>query len=158
MKKLRGVLGTSALLFASVAGAQVKDMPGGPRVNQLNLPEGVTQIASDIVWLHWMMLIICTVIFIGVFGVMFYSIIRHRKSAGFKPSKEVKEGPFSVVSETETLRAWRDVWSAGHGVGDVRAAEPAAAIVTRLREEYAAAAGPAKVCQGLVPAEDEMTP
>ena len=78
--------------------------------------------------------------------------------AGFKPSKEVKEGPFSVVSETETLRAWRDVWSAGHGVGDVRAAEPAAAIVTRLREEYAAAAGPAKVCQGLVPAEDEMTP
>jgi len=87
MKKLRGVLGASALLFASVAGAQVKDMPGGPRVNQLNLPEGVTQIASDIVWLHWMMLIICTVIFIGVFGVMFYSIVRHRKAAGFKPSK-----------------------------------------------------------------------
>jgi cytochrome c oxidase subunit 2 len=27
-----------------------------------------------------MMLIICTVIFIGVFGVMFYSIWKHRKS------------------------------------------------------------------------------
>lgn len=62
--------------------------------------------------------------------------------AGFKPSKEVKEGPFSVISETDTLRAWRDVWSAGHGVGDVRAAQPAAAIVARLASEYAAAGNP----------------
>nr|WP_283737943.1 cytochrome c oxidase subunit II [Alcaligenes faecalis] len=57
-------------------------MEGGPRVNQLNLHNGVTPIAQDIAWLHWMMLIICTIIFIGVFGVMFYSIIRHRKSKG----------------------------------------------------------------------------
>src|SRR5690606_6340010 len=47
-----------------------------------NLHNGVTPIAQDIAWLHWMMLIICTIIFIGVFGVMFYSIIRHRKSKG----------------------------------------------------------------------------
>ncbi|KCV28445.1 hypothetical protein L489_5291 [Bordetella bronchiseptica 00-P-2730] len=33
-------------------------------------------------WLHWMMLAICIVIFIGVFGVMFYSIWAHRKSRG----------------------------------------------------------------------------
>lgn len=84
MKKLRGVLGASALLFASMASAQVKDMPGGPRVNQLNLHEGVTEISANVAWLHWMMLIICTVIFVGVFGVMFYSIIRHRKSLGAK--------------------------------------------------------------------------
>ena len=58
--------------------------------------------------------------------------------SGFTASKAVSEGPFSVVSETETLRAWRDVWSAGHGVGDVRAAEPAAAIVARLAEQYRA--------------------
>ena len=32
------------------------------------------------------MLIICLVIFIGVFGVMFYSIIKHRKSKGAKPA------------------------------------------------------------------------
>ncbi|QXX80855.1 cytochrome c oxidase subunit II [Alcaligenes faecalis] len=62
--------------------AQTTNMEGGPRVNQLNLPNGVTPIAQDIAWLHWMMLIICTIIFIGVFGVMFYSIIRHRKSKG----------------------------------------------------------------------------
>ena len=86
MKKLRGLLGIGAWLLMSAAGAQVKDMPGGPRVNQLNLPEGVTQIARDIVWLHWMILIICTVIFIGVFGVMIYSIVMHRKSRGYKAS------------------------------------------------------------------------
>ena len=32
------------------------------------------------------MLIICTVIFIGVFAVMFYSIWKHRKSVGHKPA------------------------------------------------------------------------
>ncbi|SHI06506.1 cytochrome c oxidase subunit II [Pollutimonas bauzanensis] len=87
MKKLRGLLGTGALLMAGAAGAQVEDMPGGPRVNQLNLHEGVTQIAHEIMWIHWMMLIICAVIFVGVFGVMFYSIIMHRKSRGAVAAK-----------------------------------------------------------------------
>ena len=34
--------------------------------------------------MHWFMMIICTVIFIAVFGVMFYSILKHRKSLGYK--------------------------------------------------------------------------
>ena len=84
MKKVRGLLGAGAMLFCGVASAQVKDMPGGPRVNQLNLPEGVTQIARDVAWLHWFMLIVCMVIFVAVFGVMFYSIWAHRKSRGAK--------------------------------------------------------------------------
>ena len=84
MKKVRGLLGACAMLFCGVASAQVKDMPGGPRVNQLNLPEGVTQIARDVAWLHWFMLIVCMVIFVAVFGVMFYSIWAHRKSRGAK--------------------------------------------------------------------------
>jgi cytochrome c oxidase subunit 2 len=84
MKKVKGLLGACAMLLCGVVGAQVKDMPGGPRVNQLNLPDGVTQIAKDIAWLHWFMLIVCMVIFIAVFGVMFYSIWAHRKSRGAK--------------------------------------------------------------------------
>ena len=36
--------------------------------------------------MHWFMLIICTVIFVAVFGVMFYSIWKHRKSQGHKPA------------------------------------------------------------------------
>ena len=84
MKKWRGILGACALLIGSVAVAQVQDMPGGPKVNQLNLHEGVTQITRDVMWLHWLLLTICIVIFVGVFGVMFYSIWAHRKSRGHK--------------------------------------------------------------------------
>ncbi|AOB29458.1 cytochrome C oxidase subunit II [Bordetella sp. H567] len=86
MKKWRGILGTCAMLASGIACAQVKDMPGGPRVDQLNLHEGVTRIAQEVTWLHWMMLSICLVIFIGVFGVMFYSIWAHRKSRGHQPA------------------------------------------------------------------------
>jgi cytochrome c oxidase subunit 2 len=62
----------------------VNDLPGGPAVNQLNLHPAVTKIAEDQAWLHWFMLIICTVIFVAVFAVMFYSIWKHRKSVGHK--------------------------------------------------------------------------
>jgi cytochrome c oxidase subunit 2 len=62
----------------------VGDAPGGPTVNQLNLPVGVTKIASDIYDLHILIMLICLVIFVVVFGVMFYAIIKHRKSVGHK--------------------------------------------------------------------------
>jgi len=75
------------LALASISTGSVfanQDMPGGPAVNQLNFPVAATKIMAEIHWLHWMMLVICTVIFIGVFGVMFYSIFKHRKSKGAK--------------------------------------------------------------------------
>ncbi|MFN4361002.1 MAG: cytochrome c oxidase subunit II [Hylemonella sp.] len=71
---------------AFTAAQAVNDLPGGPAVNQLNLGPAATRIAAEQQWLHWFMLIICTVIFVGVFGVMFYSIIKHRKSVGHKPA------------------------------------------------------------------------
>jgi cytochrome c oxidase subunit 2 len=64
----------------------VSDLPGGPGVNQLNLPAGATKIAEEQAWLHWFMLVVCTVIFVAVFAVMFYSIWKHRKSVGHKPA------------------------------------------------------------------------
>ena len=73
-----------AWLAVGSAHAQVKDLPGGPAVRQLNLPPPVTKIAEAQHWLHWMMLIICTVVFVVVFAVMFYSIWKHRKSQGAK--------------------------------------------------------------------------
>jgi cytochrome c oxidase subunit 2 len=84
--RLRGAAFALAALAAAPAWAQVNNLPGGPGVNQLNLPVPATRIAADIEWLHWAMLIICAVIFVGVFGVMFYSIIKHRKSVGHKPA------------------------------------------------------------------------
>jgi len=69
---------------AFTAAQAVNDLPGGPAVNQLNLHPPVTKIAEELHWLHWFMLIICTVVFVAVFGVMFYSIWKHRKSVGHK--------------------------------------------------------------------------
>ena len=62
----------------------VNDLPGGPAVRQLNLGPAASKIAEEVVSLHWMMLIISTAIFVVVFGVMFYSIWKHRKSVGHK--------------------------------------------------------------------------
>jgi cytochrome c oxidase subunit 2 len=72
--------------LATSAALAVNSLPGGPAVNQIDLHPPVTRIAVEQQWLHNFMLIICTVIFIGVFGVMFYSIVKHRKSKGAKPA------------------------------------------------------------------------
>lgn len=80
---LTGVTAWASSVVFSVAHA-VSDLPGGPAVNQLNLHPAVTKIAEEQAWLHWFMLILCTVIFIAVFSVMFYSIWKHRKSVGHK--------------------------------------------------------------------------
>src|SRR5580698_5844771 len=82
-RALSGVLAASGLLFAGAALA-VNDSPGGPAVNELNFQPPATKIAEQLYGLHTFMLIICTLIFIGVFGVMFYSVIMHRKSKGHK--------------------------------------------------------------------------
>ncbi len=79
-----GAVLAAGFTSAAFAAGGVSDLPGGPKVNQLNLPEPVTRIAAEQIWLHWFMMIICVVIFVAVFGVMFYSIWKHRKSVGHK--------------------------------------------------------------------------
>ena len=79
-----GALGVGAAAWVSTAAYAVNDLPGGPAVNQLNLPPPASLIAEEQIWLHWFMMIICVVIFLAVFGVMFYSILKHRKSVGHK--------------------------------------------------------------------------
>ncbi len=71
-------------MLTTQAALAVNSLPGGPAVNQLNLGPPVTRIASDIQWLHNIMLVVCLLIFVAVFGVMFYSILKHRKSLGAK--------------------------------------------------------------------------
>jgi cytochrome c oxidase subunit 2 len=77
-----GTLAIGAALASAAALAQVKDLPGGPAVNQIDLHPPMTRIAVEQQWLHNFMLIVCTLIFIAVFGVMFFSIWKHRKSRG----------------------------------------------------------------------------
>ncbi len=113
-------------LVATQAARAVNDLPGGPSVLQLDLPPAVTQIARDQRWLHYFMLVVCTVIFLAVFGVMFYSIFKHRKSKGAKAAnfhESVKVeiawtiAPFLIVigmalPATKTVVAMKDTSSA----------------------------------------------
>ena len=50
----------------------------------LNFQRPVTSIGNRILELHNLILIICVIIFVVVFGFMFYSIVMHRKSKGYK--------------------------------------------------------------------------
>jgi len=86
MKSLSNMARLLPALGAVAAGSAhaVNDLPGGPAVRQLNLHAAATRIAAEQAWLHWFMLITCTVIFVLVFSVMFYSIWKHRKSVGHK--------------------------------------------------------------------------
>ncbi len=52
----------------------------------LNMTRGVTDMSNGIYDLHMLILNICIVIGILVFGVMFYSMYKHRKSRGFEPA------------------------------------------------------------------------
>ena len=79
----RASLAASAGLAATAAMA-VNSLPGGPAVNQFDLHPPVTKLASDIQTLHNGIMAVCVLIFVGVFGVMFYSIVKHRKSRGAK--------------------------------------------------------------------------
>ncbi|MCC7151569.1 MAG: cytochrome c oxidase subunit II [Rubrivivax sp.] len=88
-RKLQAHLARAAMvagtaLTAPWALAKVNDLPGGPAVNQLNLTRGATAMSAHLYDLHNIVMLVCLVIFIGVFGVMFYSILKHRKSLGHK--------------------------------------------------------------------------
>ena len=72
-------LGPVLMLMSAVALA-------AGEANQVNMSPGVTVVGKEIYDLHMTILIICTIIGVGVFGVMFYSIIYHRKSKGVTPA------------------------------------------------------------------------
>jgi cytochrome c oxidase subunit II len=71
------IVGASALGFYSGLVLAAADP------HQLNLPEPQSVIAQQIYDMHTMLLWICLVIFVGVFGVMFYSVLKHRKSLDY---------------------------------------------------------------------------
>ena len=50
--------------------------------NELNLTRGVTPYSETVYDLHMMMLWLCVAIGVLVFGAMFYSILKYRKSKG----------------------------------------------------------------------------
>jgi len=52
-----------------------------------NMPEGVTEVSHTVHDLHMLVFWICVAIGVGVFGVMFYSMYKHRKSKGHEAAQ-----------------------------------------------------------------------
>jgi cytochrome c oxidase subunit II len=84
MNMVRHAALLAALALSGAAAWAVNDLPGGPAVRQIDLRPPASAMAHDLQWLHNAMMLICLVIFVAVFGVMFYSIFKHRKSLGHK--------------------------------------------------------------------------
>ena len=76
----RLALGPVLVLMSATA------MASGQETSKVNMSPGVTEIGQQIYDLHMIILWICTIIGAAVFGVMFYSIIYHRKSRGVTPA------------------------------------------------------------------------
>jgi cytochrome c oxidase subunit 2 len=53
----------------------------------LNMPRGVTELSAETYDLHMQVFYWCCVIGVLVFGVMIYSLLKHRKSLGVEPAK-----------------------------------------------------------------------
>ncbi|WP_455152723.1 cytochrome c oxidase subunit II [Vibrio methylphosphonaticus] len=62
--------------------AMLASQPVSAESNNYNLTRGVTDISNKVYDLHMLIFYICCAIAFLVFGVMFYSIIKHRKSKG----------------------------------------------------------------------------
>lgn len=76
-KRFRWLVALSLLLMSSLALADW---------SALNMREGVTQISREIYDLHMIVLWVCVVIGVVVFGVMIVSMLFHRKSLGAVPA------------------------------------------------------------------------
>jgi len=63
----------------------------------LNFQKPVTEIAQEIYDLHMLIFWICVVIFVVVFGVMFYSVFMHRKSKGHKAASFHESTTIEVI-------------------------------------------------------------
>ncbi|RUO23381.1 cytochrome c oxidase subunit II [Aliidiomarina iranensis] len=73
------IIGLVAMFASTIASAG--------QGTQLNLTQGVTEISQTVYGLHMLVFYICVAIGVVVFGAMFISIYRHRKSRGVEPAK-----------------------------------------------------------------------
>ena len=125
-----------AVLAAQAAGADLAYI--GTRflaTPAASIPERYTEpllraAAADIVY---------TDLFSGVHG----NYLKHSVvAAGFDPLNLPKSDPnkmnFGTAGGAEK-KVWRDIWSAGQGVGQIDAVVPVAQVVAKLEAEYAAA-------------------
>ncbi|MGD8312733.1 MAG: cytochrome c oxidase subunit II [Gammaproteobacteria bacterium] len=67
---------------------------------ELNLTRGVTDISNKVYDLHMLILAICVIVCIGVFAVLIYSLMTHRKSKGAVPASFHESTTVEVIWTT----------------------------------------------------------
>jgi cytochrome c oxidase subunit II len=92
--KARRPLQAAALpLLALLANVAHADWGG------LNMPQGVTILSKEIYGLHQLIMWICVILAVVVFGAMIYSLVKFRKSKGVEPDK-------TLVHSTKVEIVW----------------------------------------------------
>jgi nitronate monooxygenase len=71
-----------------------------------------------------------------VTGAKAYYLRQSLEKMGLDVQSMHKSTGINLSNSESQIRAWKDVWSAGHGVGSVKTIEPLAAIISQLHYEY----------------------
>ena len=133
---LSGAIATGRAVAATLAmGADIGYVGSAfIATSEANAAEGYKQMivdsaAADIVYSNY---------FSGVHGNYLKPSIRN---AGFDPENLPQADPskMNFANSDGKVKAWRDIWSAGQGVGAVKAVVSVAELVARLKREYEAA-------------------
>ncbi|WML26642.1 nitronate monooxygenase [Neobacillus sp. OS1-33] len=71
-------------------------------------------------------------------GILCNMLVPSIKKAGLDPEKLVKKDQvnFDGMQKETNAKAWRDIWSAGHGVGAINKIESVSEIIESLAVEY----------------------
>jgi cytochrome c oxidase subunit 2 len=78
----------TATVRRALAGGAAWALAGAAQaVQPYNMPVGATEISREVYSLHMIIFWICVAIGVVVFGAMFYSILKHRKSKGHEPAR-----------------------------------------------------------------------
>ena len=80
--------------------------------------------------------IIYSNLFTGVHGNYLAASIRN---AGLDPEHLPESDPSTMNFGGNAVKAWKDIWGCGQGIGAVKSVQPTAEVVARLRREYQAA-------------------
>ncbi|MFS8975762.1 nitronate monooxygenase family protein [Cupriavidus necator] len=122
-----------AILAAQAAGADLAYIGSAFIATQeANAQDGYKQMivdssANDIVYSN---------LFTGVHGNYLRGSIER---AGLDPAALPQSDPSKMNFGSSSVKAWKDIWGAGQGVGAIKRVVPAAELVRRFAEEYALA-------------------
>lgn len=72
-------------------------------------------------------------------GAKAYYLRQSLEKMGYDPDNMAASRGFDMSNSQAQIKAWRDVWSAGHGVGSVSQVSHAAEVIKKLKQEYVSA-------------------